>query len=351
MKVLIVGQHKKWAIENHYLRYMSKQIEVETYPAEDIFDEFYHKSIFNKIKFKLGLSNLLNKIGQGLLRKTATCNPDIVWVFKGLRIRPEILKQLKSKGILLANYNPDHPFQFSSKGSGNENITKSIGLYNLHFCYSAEVARRIEKEFGIKTASLPFGYEISEEILNSQNGGEEINRACFIGNPDKKRAAQIKLLADNNIPIDVFGHGWDEFLKPSQYLKIKDAVYGDEYWEKLRAYRVQLNLFRPHNVGSHNMRTFEVPAVGGVMLAPDSEEHRAFFEIGKEIFIFENDEELVAQVKMILKLPVSKILEIRQKARSRSFTDNYSYKGRAASVVDEFEKLVKAKGKASPVLN
>ena len=340
MKVLLVGQHKKWAIENHYVRYLSKQAEVETYPAEDIFDEFYHKSILNKIRFKMDPSNLLEKIGQGLLRKTAQCRPDVIWVFKGLRILPEVLEQIKKKGVLLANYNPDHPFQFFSKGSGNENITNSIGLYDLHFCYSAAVARRIEKEYGIKTASLPFGYEISDEILNAENKNAEIKKACFIGNPDKIRAAKIKLLADNNIPIDVYGHGWDDFLKPSENLKIFDAIYGDACWEKLREYRVQLNLFRPHNMGSHNMRTFEVPAVGGVMLARDSEEHRAFFNIGEEIFVFGSDGELVEKTKDILAMTDSEIRLVRQKAKQRSIQDNYSYEGRAASVVDELKKLV-----------
>ena len=41
---------------------------------------------------------------------------------------------------------------------------------------------------------------------------------------------------------------------------------------------------RIHNPDSHNMRSFEVPGVGGIMVAPDTKEHRIFFEVGKEIF-------------------------------------------------------------------
>ena len=148
------------------------------------------------------------------------------------------------------------------------------------------------------------------------------------------------MLADNKIPIDVYGHGWDKFLTPSEYLTLFDAVYGDACWEKIRAYRLQLNLFRPHNIGSHNMRTFEVPAVGGVMLAPDSEEHRTFFQVGEEIFVFDNDEDLIRKTKKILSMPDGKIAEVRQKAKQRSIVDNYSYEGRAKSVVEELKKLI-----------
>ena len=338
MKILIVGQFKGWALEHHYVRYLAPFAEVETYPAEEVFDDFYRKSIFNKIRFRLGFSNIQQKIARELIAKAEACRPDPILVFKGMRILPSVLQELKAKGFFLANYNPDHPFIFSSRGSGNANVTRSIGLYDLHFCYNLEVQRKIEQDYGIRTAFLPFGYELPAAGFEKTSKVQEIRRACFIGNPDPIRAKYLAALVKNNIPVDVFGHGWDKQLNPAPNLRIHDAVYDEGFWEKMRAYRVQVNIFRPHNEGSHNMRSFAVPAVGGIMLAPDSPEHRQFFEAGEEVFLYRNEEEFISMTKKILSLPEEQAASVRRKAREKSLSAGYDYEHRAAHVARVFEK-------------
>ena len=337
MKILIVGQQKDWAIEHHYIRHLSAYTSVGVYPAEEVFDDFYWKSKWNKIRFRLGLSRIQQKIGQGLLAKARSFRPDIIWVFKGMRLLPGVLKKLKSEGFFLVNYNPDHPFIFSSKGSGNQNVTDAVGLYDLHLCYSHSVAGRIEKEYGIPTALLPFGYELPDDLFSEINNTPEILKACFIGNPDPKRVAYLKAMAAAGVSVDVYGHGWDKHLPPTPGLNIFPAAYKKEFWKNMRAYRVQVNIFRPHNEGSHNMRTFEIPAAGGIMLAPDNHQHRSFFKQGEEVFFYKNKKELIAGAKYILTLPKEKADRIRRKARRRSVQSGYDYKSRAAQAADAFQ--------------
>ncbi|MFQ5446052.1 MAG: glycosyltransferase [Saprospiraceae bacterium] len=340
MKILIAGQFKSWALERHYARYLREYAEVDTFPAEDIFDDYYRKSFVHKAFFKLGFSAIYQKIARQLLQKAEAFRPDVLFVFKGMRIVPEALKALKSKGIHLANYNPDHPFLFSSRGSGNGNVTRSIGLYDLHLCYSRVVQQRLEREYPVRTAFLPFGYELSAGVFEAASKVGEIPRACFIGNPDRTRVEYLRVLAAAGVPVDVYGHGWAKALPAITNLQIHDAVYGDDFWKKMRAYRVQLNIFRPHNEGSHNMRTFEIPAVGGIMLAPDSPEHRAFFAGSKEIFIYKNKADLIAQAQRILNMPSSAAGAIRQQARQRSLAGEYAYKNRAEEVFVAFRQLI-----------
>ena len=341
MKILLAGQSKSWAIENHFARYLSKHAEVFIYPAEEVFDEFYQASIFNKILFKLGLTGIEKKIERELIAKAEEVRPDVVWVFKGMRIVPQALKTLNGMGIKLANYNPDHPFQFSSKGSGNANVTKSVGLYDLHFCYSRSVQRRIEQEFGIPTAFLPFGFELVQQDFDKIKNTPETPRACFIGNPDDNRVANLVAVAQSGLLVDVYGHGWRRHLPEVANLQVFDAVYGLEHWRKLRSYRLQLNIFRPHNEGSHNMRTFEVPGAGGIMLAPDSPEHREFFEDGKEAFFYQSKDEMVEKAKQILALPAEEAAKIRERARQRSVSSGYSYEERTAQAARAFRQLLK----------
>jgi hypothetical protein len=340
MKILIVGQFKNWALEHHYVRYLSQLAEVVTYPAEDVFDDYYWASVFNKITFKLGLSSIQQKIARELVKKTETEKPDVVWVFKGMRILPAALKKLREKGFALANYNADDPFFFFRPGSGNRNVANSIGLYDLHFSYHQGIRQRIEKEFGIPTAYLPFAFELPSEVFDQVKNEPEILRACFIGNPDNIRTNYLKALLKSGVEVDVYGHAWERFLSPVSNLKIHDACYGIDFWQKVRSYRLQVNIFRPHNEGSHNMRTFEVPAAGGIMLAPDSPEHQAFFTPGEEFFTYHSVEELVEAAKNILRMPLAQANNVRENARRRSLTSGYAYEHRAMNAYKALESLL-----------
>jgi len=343
MKILIAGQFKSWALENHYARHLGQHAEVFTYPAEDVFDDFYHASMLNKVKYRLGATGIYDKIGSELLAKAEACRPDLVWVFKGMRILPKTLQKLRGMGIKTANYNPDHPFLFSSRGSGNRNVSQSIGLFDLHLCYSRELQQRIEREYGIPTAFLPFGHALEEQQFEQVKDGPETLTACFVGNPDKIRTEHIQALSDSGLYVDVYGHGWDRMLPKTPNVRIFDAVYGVEYWQKLRAYRLQVNIFRPHNEGSHNMRTFEVPAVGGIMLAPDSPEHREFFKTGKEVFLYRTKAEMAEVAKHILALPAAEAARIRASARARSVNAGFSYQDRAAQAYRAFQNLLEGR--------
>lgn len=341
MRVLFAGQFKVWSIEHHYAKYLKSYAEVFTYPAEDVFDDYYWPSPLNKAIFKLGVSRIYNRIAIELVAKAQEVNPDIVWVFKGMRILPKALKDLREMGIKVVNYNPDHPFFFSSRGSGNSNVTASIGLYDMHLCYDKRVAQRIEKEFGIQTAMLPFGYELSEADFNEIKNAEEVNEACFIGTCDKIRVDHVMHVASHGIPVNVFGNSWAKMLPGSaKNVIVHDPVYGKDFWLNMRKYRLQLNIFRPHNIGSHNMRTFETPAVGGIQLAPDSPDHREYFEPEKEIFLYRSKGEMVSRAKEILALSKAEADIIRQRARNRSVSCNYSYERRAKQALDAFNELM-----------
>lgn len=342
MKILLVGQFKNWALENHYAKYLGQAAEVASYAAEDIFDDHYRASVFNKIRFKLGLSGIYQTIAKGLMERVAAEKPDVVWVFKGMRVLPKTLSDLRKMGIKTANYNPDHPFLFSTNGSGNQNVTDAIGLYDLHFCYSRSVQQRIEQEFGIKTAFLPFAYELSQADFDlvEREAQAEIPAACFIGNPDPIRVAHLEALVKAGLPVHVYGYDWDKHLTPSAGLHIHPVVLGLDFWRTMRSYRLQVNVFRPHNEGSHNMRTFEVPAVGGIMLAPDSPEHRDFFAVGQEVFTYQNLGELVEKAKYVIGMPASEAAGFRLRARERSVQSGYSYADRAKQAVAALNSIL-----------
>lgn len=339
MKVLIVGGQQIWAIENYYQRYMSQEgAFVEIFPIHDLFYQKIRNNIFYRVVNRLGYTAIYHSVNQQLKEKINSFCPNIVWVFKGMEVQVETLEWIKSKNIKLVNYNPDHPFLFSSRGSGNKNVVNGVGFYDLHFCYHTDVMKIIDAKYGISCAHLPFGFDLSEaEYINVANESE-IKRICFIGNPDKIREKFIQDLLKAELSIDVYGNDWEKTnLGTYKNIKIFPPIYPPTFWLIAHKYRLHINIFREHNVGSHNMRTFEIPAAGSIMLATDSIEHRLFFEHEKEAFFYKTTEEAIFYAHKILNLSEEAAMNIRNNARKRSTEAFYSYKDRAKFVLHTFK--------------
>ena len=339
MKILIVGAEEIYSIENYYVKYLRQAgVDVYVFPAQGIFYQHY-KTLISKILFRLGMPSIYKSINRRFKQMIGEVQPEIIWIFKGMEIFPSTLQWIKSRKIKLVNYNPDNPFIFSGRGSGNKNITDSILLYDLHFTYNLEVKSKLENDFKIQTAWLPFGFDISGDLLRQCEEQAEVNEVCFVGNPDKARVEFIISLAKKGITISIYGHHWNEFVE-HPLVKLYPPVYGDELWKTLRRYRLQLNLMRIHNLNSHNMRTFEIPGVGGIMIAPDTTEHRILFEDRKEAFFFRNVNECVDLIKNILSLSIQEAAKIRKESRKRSITSGYDYQNRVNYSLNELNNLI-----------
>jgi spore maturation protein CgeB len=339
MKLLIVGSDKNFAIENFYVKYLREfGVDVSVFAAQTVFSDYYQHSLLNKVLFKAGLSHIYKRINTVLKERISLVRPDIVWVFKGMEVYPETLKWISRKGIKLVNYNPDNPFLFSGKGSGNKNITESVGLYDMHFSYDEKIRQLLRQQGNAKVHSLPFGFDLDEKVYNSCVSQQEIERVCFLGNPDQYRAAFLKEVAKAT-PVDVYGHHWGKFLADSN-VTVFDPVYDEDLWKTLRKYRVQINLMRPHNPQSHNMRSFEAPAVGGILLAPETADHINFFKPGEEIFVYKDVSSCISEAISLLSLSASDAEDIRSKARARSVNSGYNYRSRAMEVLGFFKALL-----------
>ena len=343
MKILILGANKEHNLEYLYAKHLNsfENVSCKILPSYNDFADIIQKSILNKIINRINVNFLLQEVNKKIIHHAQQNPVDIIWVFKGMEVLPTTIETLKNMGCTLINYNPDHPFIFSGIGSGNKNVTNSFSLFDYHITYNTSLKEKIEQNFGIPTFLLPFGFELEDELYKNVSKLEEINKVCFIGNPDNTRVQFINYLVEHNVHLDLYGHGWESKIKNKEKCQIFDAVYHDEYWKIIRRYRVQLNIFRQHNTGSHNMRTFEIPAVGGIQLAPDTVENRLFFEDQKDIFLYTSMQDCVSKIIELQNLNDNQVEAIRKAARQKSISSNYDYANRAAQLVEIFKTIVK----------
>ena len=339
MKLLIIGSDYVWSIERYYLKYI-KELNPDTllFPAQNRKLDHLNRSLWNKAVHRLGLSSVYKKINRELLALIESYNPNWILVFKGMEVLPETLKKAKQKGINLANYNPDNPFIFTGRGSGNTYIRQSLGIYDLHFTYNLEIQKQISETTGKPVVFLPFGFDLGNFDLKEIQSLPEINKPCFLGNPDPDRASFIKALNKKGIGLDIYGNNWSKYVS-SKENSIFDAVYGIDFYKVLYRYRLQLNILRVHNLQSHNMRTFEIPAIGGIQLAPDTPEHRLFFEPEKDLFLYVSLDDCVTKIKKILSLSKEDANKIRQSSKEKVSSSGYDYNSLALFVYNTLKSF------------
>jgi spore maturation protein CgeB len=349
MRLLVSGSLRNTNTIGYFItRNFDASVEYELLKYPDVFASLMQKKIYRVI-YRLFPIWVVRKMDKLFLRQVAAFKPDVVLIFKGMEISNWSLKKVKASGVKLVNYNFDHPFIHFSRGTGNRFVVEAIPYYDLHISYSSFIAAALSEKYNVNTAWIPFGFHLTDtqyrEVLNENR--PEINRVCFVGNPDHLRIGILKKLLNENIAIDLYGFDWEKFLEPHKMLTIHPprmagSFWSDpvEFWKVLRQYRVQLNFFRPHNEGSHNLRTFEVPSVGGILLTPDSYEQGIFFESGKEIFTYTNFENLLERCRWLLSRDKIWTDEIRIKARSRSMAADYSYKRRTQDLLLLLKQVV-----------
>ena len=300
------------------------------FPAQTLFLTYYNNSLFNKLIYRLGFSRIIAQIQRKIKDFILNTEPSIVLVFKGMEITPDTVIWMKKRGITLLNYNPAHPFIFSGKGSGNKNLSKSVKLYDYYFSYAEDAVRSLLK-MGIKSFKIPFGFEHNAFEYHELTSENEIPKVCFLGNADKNRVFFINQLAKMGLPIDVYGENWHKFNLESS-ISVNAGLYGQAFWSTLQKYAVQLNLLRPHNFNTHNMRSFDIPGAGGIMLAPHTKDHATFYEEGKEVFLFTDLADSFRIAKSILAMSFEERQEIRKLARLKSLSE-HTYKHRVLDLM------------------
>ena len=334
--ILIVGSFAKGVLENQFVRgFLNQGLTVHKF---DIVMEslFFSNNIIKKVGSKFYRPFFLQQKNSELLKYCSILKPDIILIFKGMNIYPETIKNLKSYTKIICNYNPDHPFLFFSKGSGNDFVRNSIPFYDIHISYSLSITEKLKSVYNTNAYCIPFGYD---ETVQTSYIPDVANYFVFIGVWDKEREAFFNQLPE--LPIKIFGPAWGKSKGHSYNYYQRKSLLDNEYYSTSYSALGCINLLRKQNIveDSHNMRTFEVPGVGGLLISQRTEEQLMYFEENKEAIYFSDVYELMDKIKAIRK-GLFNIEQIKKNALNRSVKSNYSYQFRVKDLLDIFSSYI-----------
>ncbi|MEM7102356.1 MAG: glycosyltransferase [Bacteroidota bacterium] len=340
MKILVVGSGAGNSLESSYINSLqSLGIDVSRYISGQEINRKLSASFLHKAKFRLSPKQYYDPENKAVLEHCSNIKPDIILIFKGMEFYPDTIQELKSYCRVLANYNPDHPLDGYSRGAWNTNVYESIPFFDIHFSYAQNISKRLKKEKQVTAYTIPFGFNANLVDL-SKKSAEFAPYYIFIGMADKPRASFFSKVAVDNFSI----YGNKKWISYFGYYKgIRKAFkgkgfYSSQYFVVHRSAKGSINYLREQNFveGSHNMRTFEVPGCGGVLISQRTEEQLSFFEEDKEAVYFSSSEELNDKLRFYNDHP-SALEKIRENGIRRSSESGYSYVSRAKSMINHLK--------------
>ena len=330
--ILIIGSFSKGALEHQFVRGF-QNLGVRVHKFDIVMDSlFVSNNLIKKAGNKLYRPFFLKSKNAELLTYCSELKPDIILIFKGMNVYPETVKTLKNFTRLICNYNPDHPFLYFSKGSGNDYVKNSIPFFDIHISYSSNITEKLKTIYNKTAYCIPFGYD---ETVKTSYVPEVAGDLVFMGVWDKEREFFFNQLP--RLPIKIFGPSWTKSKSPSSDYYQHKTLLENEYYSASYSALGCINLLRKQNIveDSHNMRTFEVPGVGGLLISQRTEEQLNFFEENKEAIYFSDANELIDKIHAIKK-GLFDIEQIKKNALLRSVNSNYSYQCRVKDLNDIF---------------
>ena len=235
-----------------------------------------------------------------LVASVAAARPALLIATGAAPLTRSALRRLRGIGIACFNYATDDPWNRAMRASWH---LRALPEYDAVFT-TRKANLDCFREIGVAAVHyLPFGYD--DELFPGPADpptGPDCAPGCdvlFVGGADRDRIAFITQFLKSGLSVALAGGYWDRVpalrrhalgLQPPEALACLTA-----------SARINLCLVRRANRDGHVMRSFEIAALGGVMLAEDTEEHRDLFgPDGEAVVYFRNPDEAAVRARALL---------------------------------------------------
>lgn len=235
---------------------------------------------------------------QAVVDRAGEFRPDVILIVKGAYVRPQLLRTLRRTGAILANFSTDDPF---NPGVSSRYLHEAIREYDLYATPRRANLHELQAAGARNTAVVAFGYNPSVHFVEPEivdEPGDDCD-LLFVGGADRDRLAFFRSVAGlwPDARLALYGGYWDR--DPVLRHSWRGFARGAAYRRAMRRARLVVNLVRRANRDSHVMRSFEVPACGGCMLAERTDDHERFFDDGRDAVLFDGPEDLVGHARRL----------------------------------------------------
>lgn len=281
------------------------------------------------------------------LRELSQFKPQLVFIVKSDCLHKRWYERVRvNTGASMAAYHPDDPFDtgnFLRPAAAHWRALTQMRMVDSYYIWSHRIAARCTHEGVQNVHYLPFAcdplihYPISISIDEQRTFGADVS---FIGNWDEKREHWLSYFEHSGLELGVWGTDYWRTRCRNRFVRRAwrgSPAVGDDFCRVVGASKVSLNILRKQNKGAHNMRTFEIPACGGRMLAEWSSDQIQYFRPGIEAAYESDPTSLVHTARALVKLSELEGSRMAEAALSRA--REHTYSRRCRTILDSMALL------------
>lgn len=280
--VVIIGERGKW----NFVASLARAFGYVGWEVSRVDWGPWHPSLLARAAFRIRSAGACFR--RSLLASVASIQGeqvDLVLIIKGHLLDSGFIAKLRQQlNAPVVCWNPDSPFDIAVSNRGGRH---AIEGYDAYITWSYSIAEHLTHH-NDKVVVVPFG--VDQDVHYPEPGtGRYRDRVAFVGTYTRERAAILQRMSAWE-PV-VFGNGWPQ----TRGVELQPAIFGRGYRQAVGEVRWNVNLLRPQNRDSHNMRSFEVPACGGRQLAPWTRDHERYLHDSSTI-LFTSERELLSWI-------------------------------------------------------
>ncbi len=293
MRVLYMGYYNEGSTARMRGEYLKELMPAASFKVINI-DIPLHDTprLMRSLGWRYKLGPLIGNINSYILNNLkGDFNYDLVWIDKGVFIRPDVIEKLKKNSGKLVHFTPDPAFTYHRSNL----FYKALPLYD--YCVTTK-SFEIEdyRKFGVQTIFCTQGYD--PQLHKPYHSSDEKSGVVFIGHKEDEREYIIAKLIEARIAVSIAGNHWDTFAakrKNNNYLVYKGkGIYGVAYAQAISGAKIGLGFLSKWIPELHTTRSFEIPACGTALVTEENNETRAIFNKEEAIFFKKPDDVLPA---------------------------------------------------------
>lgn len=202
----------------------------------------------------------------------------------------------------------------------DERLLKSQDMIDL-YCFTDSSFLEDAKKLGLnKTTYLPLAYNPDIFFNHTQ---QKDHRLLFVGAWSFDRQQLIEQIP---LPITVYGKGWDKLTKANSIIHPHNISLA-EVAALYREHTYVLNIINKKNIRQGmNMRCFEAPACGCILVSEYVKDLEFAFDIDHEIITFSDPHQLQSKLKENSINPLWAMNKVQH---------SHTYKNRVRQILDQ----------------
>jgi hypothetical protein len=271
----------------------------------------------------------MRRFSEAVVAGCRQSEPEILITTGTAPLPRSVLRTLRAMGIVCVNYSTDDPWNPVLRASW---YLRALPEYDAIFTTRrANIGNFADTGCG-QVNYLPFGYDEWLFCREARKFDGPPPDVLFVGGADGDRVAFMTEFLRTGPRVALVGGYWERFPAMRPY------ALGQQRPEALcaltTAAKVNLCLVRRANRDGHVMRSFEIAALGGCMLAEDTAEHREIFGPDADTVVyFRTAREAAERVRSLLADPAERA-RLSAAVRARISGRAHTYRDRLVSILE-----------------